>query len=136
MLCVLPCVLFCFCCFKQKTAYEMRISDWSSDGALPICTRRGVKVLRSERAIFIGQTFDIIKRSFVQHIALHFSQHITGRFKTPRQFSRAAIDSALQFSSGHSLASEKRSEERSVGKECVSTCRARWSTEHYKKKST
>src|SRR3546814_5962615 len=20
------------CCFKQKTAYEMRISDWSSDG--------------------------------------------------------------------------------------------------------
>src|SRR3546814_4417488 len=22
--------------FKQKTAYDMRISDWSSDGALPI----------------------------------------------------------------------------------------------------
>src|SRR3546814_3624690 len=28
------CVVFCtrcFCFFKQKTAYEMRISDWSSD---------------------------------------------------------------------------------------------------------
>src|SRR3546814_7662382 len=26
------CVCCCFvCCFKQKTAYEMRISDWSSD---------------------------------------------------------------------------------------------------------
>src|SRR3546814_7386312 len=26
------CFLFvCFVCFKQKTAYEMRISDWSSD---------------------------------------------------------------------------------------------------------
>src|SRR3546814_2787019 len=24
-------VAFWFCCFKQKTAYEMRISDWSSD---------------------------------------------------------------------------------------------------------
>src|SRR3546814_2657388 len=24
-------VFCCFCCFKQKTAYEMRISDWSSD---------------------------------------------------------------------------------------------------------
>src|SRR3546814_2700744 len=24
-------VLFCVCFFKQKTAYEMRISDWSSD---------------------------------------------------------------------------------------------------------
>src|SRR3546814_6237509 len=25
------CVLVCFFFFKQKTAYEMRISDWSSD---------------------------------------------------------------------------------------------------------
>src|SRR3546814_11521659 len=24
-------IVFCFFCFKQKTAYEMRISDWSSD---------------------------------------------------------------------------------------------------------
>src|SRR3546814_10926122 len=31
-------VLFFF--FKQKTAYEMRISDWSSDGALPILARQ------------------------------------------------------------------------------------------------
>src|SRR3546814_13286564 len=28
-----------------------------------------------------------------------------------------------------------RSEERRVGKECVSTCRSRWSPEHYKKKT-
>src|SRR3546814_19822769 len=32
----------CFFFFKQKTAYEVRISDWSSDGALPICSRRMV----------------------------------------------------------------------------------------------
>src|SRR3546814_3060003 len=25
------CLVFCFFFFKQKTAYEMRISDWSSD---------------------------------------------------------------------------------------------------------
>src|SRR3546814_1709765 len=25
------CVFYCFFFFKQKTAYEMRISDWSSD---------------------------------------------------------------------------------------------------------
>src|SRR3546814_20687141 len=30
----------------------------------------------------------------------------------------------------------KRSEERRVGKECVSTCRSRWSPYHYKKKTT
>src|SRR3546814_20977281 len=29
---------------------------------------------------------------------------------------------------------QARSEERSVGKECVSTCKARWSPNHYKKK--
>src|SRR3546814_11384018 len=31
---------------------------------------------------------------------------------------------------------EGRSEERRVGKECVSTCRSRWSPYHYKKKRT
>src|SRR3546814_11928743 len=30
----------------------------------------------------------------------------------------------------------ERSEERRVGKECVSTCRSRWETYHYKQKST
>src|SRR3546814_15073932 len=29
----------------------------------------------------------------------------------------------------------RRSEERRVGKECVSTCRSRWSSYHYKKKN-
>src|SRR3546814_6902022 len=33
--------LVCLFLFKQKTAYEMRISDWSSDVALPICTPQG-----------------------------------------------------------------------------------------------
>src|SRR3546814_1735147 len=34
----------CLCCvffFKQKTAYEMRISDWSSTCALPIYRYKG-----------------------------------------------------------------------------------------------
>src|SRR3546814_11120324 len=31
---------------------------------------------------------------------------------------------------------QQRSEERRVGKECVSTCRSRWSPYHYKKEST
>src|SRR3546814_9741193 len=31
MFALLPGVLFCVFFFKQKTAYEMRISDWSSD---------------------------------------------------------------------------------------------------------
>src|SRR3546814_13703638 len=34
------------------------------------------------------------------------------------------------------MAAELRSEERRVGKECVSTCRSRWSPYHYKKNNT
>src|SRR3546814_6810864 len=36
------CLFWCFVFFKQKTAYEMRISDWSSDvcsSDLHVCTR-------------------------------------------------------------------------------------------------
>src|SRR3546814_11817656 len=34
-----------------------------------------------------------------------------------------------------SIGLDRRSEERRVGKECVSTCRSRWSPYHYKKKN-
>src|SRR3546814_1931458 len=32
----------CFFFFKQKTAYEMRISDWSSDVSLPISSKEAI----------------------------------------------------------------------------------------------
>src|SRR3546814_17257613 len=37
---------------------------------------------------------------------------------------------------GRGTRGARRTEERRVGKECVSTCRSRWSPEHYKKKTT
>src|SRR3546814_6033405 len=37
--------------FKQKTAYEMRISDWSSDVALPICGDLGIRQMCKLRNI-------------------------------------------------------------------------------------
>src|SRR3546814_9567189 len=43
-------LLFCFFCFKQKTAYEMRISDWSSD----VCSS--------------DLPFDMALPSFAQHL--------------------------------------------------------------------
>src|SRR3546814_10148096 len=35
-------IVFVFCFFKQKTAYEMRISDWSSD----VCSSDLVTIIR------------------------------------------------------------------------------------------
>src|SRR3546814_8624365 len=82
-------VLACLCVvffFKQKTAYEMRISDCSSD----VCSS------------------DLLARVW-------------------RISPLAAIGCV---SVGITNSAFRRSEERRVGKECVSTCRSRWSPYH------
>src|SRR3546814_4422021 len=84
--------------FKQKTAYEMRISDWSSD----VCSSdlRVVWLFRLSHR-FICSPDSIRDRAF--------------RF---------------QFATYHYALAGGRSEERRVGKECVSTCSSRWSPYH------
>src|SRR3546814_17096808 len=95
-MCVMLC---CFFFFKQKTAYEMRISDWSSD----VCSsdlvlrmaERDARRIAAAPVVLGGRTFSIALASVKE----------------------AGVD---------------RSEERRVGKECVSTCRSRWSPYHSK----
>src|SRR3546814_1141281 len=79
--------------FKQKTAYEMRISDWSSD----VCS---------------SDLVPIESKCAAEH---HHSKGLAGALCMPDD---AAFPGAI------------RSEERRVGKECVSTCRSRWSPYH------
>src|SRR3546814_4273330 len=89
--------------FKQKTAYEMRISDWSSD----VC---------SSDLCLIPQLFNA--RRFACDLAAY-----------PRMLGVEAACAALPaFAAAHPA--RQRSEERRVGKECVSTCRSRWSPYH------
>src|SRR3546814_9973340 len=71
--------------FKQKTAYEMRISDWSSD----VCSS------------------DLNCKICLLEIPNQRGHNGQGSFEWAY-----------------------RSEERRVGKECVSTCRSRWSPYH------
>src|SRR3546814_9989249 len=93
--CVNPCCPYYFFFFKQKTAYEMRISDWSSD----VCSSD-----LAERPQRQGRVHDSMTD-----------------FRTV-ELSDPGIDpTGLRF---------MRSEERRVGKECVSTCRSRWSPYH------
>src|SRR3546814_20204730 len=105
--------------FKQKTAYEMRISDWSSD----VCSSDlGSKAAAPTReAIMVGEV------RAVSWYAVSFQ--VGGRSTNDQTLlSQAARDDIWR------VRQHARSEERRVGKECVSTCRSRWSTYSYKKK--
>src|SRR3546814_10803850 len=87
-------LLFCLASmiffFKQKTSYEMRISDWSSD----VCSSDLVATFLVSLLLWLNFDTSTAEFQFVE------------RFEWLR------------------------SEERRVGKECVSTCRSRWSTYH------
>src|SRR3546814_2407884 len=91
--------------FKQKTAYEMRISDWSSD----VCSS-DLAPAPGDAPLFLGLRGD------EAWFAVRAADAPT--VDTPRWIDlRTAAASWPAF----------RSEERRVGKECVSTCRSRWS---------
>src|SRR3546814_3581764 len=101
-------VLFVFFFFfKQKTAYEMRISDWSSD----VCSSDlGVLVLRLR--LGAGRGGDRVPGQGL-------ARGRRGLRRARREGDGAAVRRRPAGRRG-------RSEERRVGKECVSTCRSRW----------
>src|SRR3546814_15565607 len=132
------CFFFVVFFFKQKTAYEMRISDWSSD----VCSSDlGV----DRRFIICRQRMKIERTCHHQFskaacVALLLSRKTAGTQRielTCQQFAgRAALaKQRFQFAPdrcgglhAHLLpdnGAEQRSEERRVGKECGSTCRYR-----------
>src|SRR3546814_6506686 len=96
------CHSFFFFFFKQKTAYEMRISDWSSD----VCSS-DLSARSTSEALVPPKPKLLLSTAFT----LRFFA-VCGTRSTPAQPSLG------------------RSEERRVGKECVSTCRSRWSPYH------
>src|SRR3546814_4671343 len=101
-MCVLS--LFFLFFFKQKTAYEMRISDWSSD----VCSSDLRPVDRARR----------LQRRRAETESMRMGGGLTYH-ATGRAVSRDGYVVHLR--------PMERSEERRVGKECDSTCRSRWS---------
>src|SRR3546814_14005963 len=111
--------------FKQKTAYEMRISDWSSD----VCSS---DLHRGERQLVEAER-DAVRELPVDHAVGGELQP----FERAR-FVAVAVDPAARVVAGelrHRREVERdggagrprvgRSDERRVGKECVSTCSTR-----------
>src|SRR3546814_2961234 len=138
------------CFFKQKTAYEMRISDWSS----VVCSS-DLGQAQPRR----GRRFRPAGRRRLRVLGI-------GRPKLPKALSyeesrelahngsdRARADLAVRIDLRPEVlyflaedpptevrrriaAKAKRSEERRVGKERVITCRSGWSPSHSKKNYT
>src|SRR3546814_5569355 len=109
--CVVDYVLCFF--FKQKTAYEMRISDWSSDVCSSDLNDRRAELGHSGCPGEHGGGGD-----GGQHQRQHHLHERGERWHT--QADGCLFNGIRQV----------RSEERRVGKECVSTCRSRWSPYH------
>src|SRR3546814_8303975 len=111
-------VRFFFFFFKQKTAYEMRISDWSSD----VC---------SADLLVLSRFAYKLHRELVSWGTMG-SKGLCGKYLMPvmrKQQYRFQATNPSPATSGR-YACPPSSEERRVGKECVSTCRSRWSPYH------
>src|SRR3546814_5460842 len=110
----------CMFVFKQKTAYEMRISDWSSDVCSSDLRRLQVAGLRlhigllDQRGRAIGAI--VLRDDPVQRFGRGL--RLAGVRLVERGDQRLRLLAAIALI---------RSAERRVGKECVSTCRSRWS---------
>src|SRR3546814_13982435 len=94
----------------------MRISDWSSD----VCSSDLTKIGTGKHGFRFRKL-----REFVHHEADGFRPHCaTTLVFLPRAIGEEV--SAKHFIEKRGDVGEGRSEERRVGKECVSTCRSRW----------
>src|SRR3546814_7635993 len=94
--------------FKHKTAYEIRISDWSSD----VCSSDLAQLVGRDRGMVMVRL-----SSGEQRYIRSDCMGTVGAVSNP--------DNA-----NTNLAKAGRSEERHVGKECVSTCRSRGTPYH------
>src|SRR3546814_1977406 len=93
-------IFLVFFFFKQMTAYELRISYWSSD----VCSSD----LNIDAAYYLIHSMSSGSNDYFEKLETISANN----FKERIQKTKA------------------RSEERRVGKECVSTCRSRWSPYH------
>src|SRR3546814_9929220 len=101
--------MFVILFFKQKPAYEMRISDWSSD----VCS--------SDLELGL---FGLSIPEEYGGLGLTMSEEVQVAFRL------GGTSPVFRSLIGTNNGIGSRSEERRVGKACVNTCRSRWSPYH------
>src|SRR3546814_12885318 len=135
--------------FKQTTEYEMRISDWSSDGC---SSDLGIAValdLVGEAVVLVLTIADQAGQFFVETdpkhaLAVRIEGHIIAELRRDGDASLAINRCKIgaRISAGRHNRhrcrprfappgkTSPRSDERRVGNECVHTGRSRWSPDH------
>src|SRR3546814_13206277 len=123
------------CFFKQKTAYEMRISDWSSD----VCSSDlGGAVQMDDWSVLAASKDDLVttlrQKKYVDLLPAYDGvSYIEGKARfadgalivgdAPMKVGKVI----LAMGAPAAVRPIPRSEERRVGEEFVSTCRSQWS---------
>src|SRR3546814_9225334 len=115
--------------FKQKTAYDLRISDWSSD----VCSSDLISAVGTTGG-HLGSGLGVVELTTALHYVFDTPRDKivwdVGHQCYPHKIVTGHRDRIRTLRTGGGL----RTEERRVGKEGGSTCRSRWSRYHKKKK--
>src|SRR3546814_11088643 len=98
----------------------MRISDWSSD----VCSSDLLNFVCRDVALTVGTSQSAFTSRYDEGetIRVPVAHHDGNYFADDETLDRLEGEGRIAF--------RYRSEERRVGKECVSTCRSRWSPYH------
>src|SRR3546814_14418906 len=129
------------CCCKQKTAYEMRISDWSSDvcssdlrPAAPVDAKAAapekVDTVQAVPAVDTAQKPALTPAAPNSALTTYKDQD-SGRLIV-RVYDRESGDVLVEFPPEKAF----RSEDRREGKECVRPCSYRGCPNHKKKNNS
>src|SRR3546814_3978892 len=112
-------LMFLVVYFKQKTAYEMRISDWSSDVCSSDLLRAGIPVVDISTGMYATSA---VLAALLQRTRTGQGAHL--------DIALLDVAVAINANQGANFLVSGRSEARRVGNECVGTCRSRWSPDH------
>src|SRR3546814_20570294 len=103
----------------------MRISDWSSD----VCSSDLLSRAGYARRSFLGK-WHLGHRSLAYHPMNFGFTSFYGHYNGAIDYFTHKREGQVDWHRNYAPSADKRSEERRVGKECVSTCRSRWAPYH------
>src|SRR3546814_4350271 len=110
----------------------MRISDWSSDVCSSDLVQRVTLLFNDENQVAIGETLANIRQVTGTLVAnrSQMDQVLANGAAAAEQIRSMSAEFQALATDLRAQTRTVRSEERRVGKECVSTCRSRWSPYH------